>query len=61
MSSVGLGDPMDTSLNPRTLNLHDIENALSNLTATLFWIGGTTGMALIGNTKLTLMRCKPAT
>ncbi|KAJ7690286.1 hypothetical protein B0H14DRAFT_2652463 [Mycena olivaceomarginata] len=40
MTFLGLDPSADPSVNPQILKLHDIENALSNLAAMLFWIGG---------------------
>jgi hypothetical protein len=39
MTFLGLDPSADPSVNPQILKLHDIENALSNLAAMLFWIG----------------------
>ncbi|KAJ7111265.1 hypothetical protein C8R44DRAFT_856600 [Mycena epipterygia] len=39
LKSLGV-DPLANASDPHTLKLHDIENTLSSLVATMFWIGG---------------------
>jgi hypothetical protein len=50
MQQLGLNPPSifdETSGSGQTVYLHDIENALSNLVATLFWIGNLTSHFLL--------------